>query len=70
MSLVSVGALIGVSNLGSFFTDGYRRDFMTEILVGVVGIGVLALLFDAVLVLAGRILMPWASLNRPAGVDA
>ena len=38
VSLVSVGALIGVSNLGSFFTDGYRRDFTTEIVVGVVGI--------------------------------
>jgi osmoprotectant transport system permease protein len=70
VSLVSVGALIGVSNLGSLFTDGYRRDFTTEILVGVAGIVVLALLFDALLVLAGRILMPWAALARPAGVSA
>ena len=36
VSLVSVGALIGVSSLGSLFTDGYSRDFTTEILVGVV----------------------------------
>lgn len=70
VSLVSVGALIGVSNLGSFFTDGYKRDFTTEILVGVAGIVVLALVFDAVLVLAGRVLMPWASLTRPVAVDA
>jgi osmoprotectant transport system permease protein len=70
VSLVSVGALIGVSNLGSLFTDGYRRDFTTEILVGVIAIVLLALLFDAMLVLAGRLLMPWASLTRPAGVEA
>jgi osmoprotectant transport system permease protein len=70
VSLVSVGALIGVSSLGSFFTDGFRRSFTTEILVGVVGIVVLALVFDLLLVLAGRFLMPWASLARPAGVDA
>lgn len=70
VSLVSVGALIGVSNLGSLFTDGYRRDFTTEILIGVAGIVLLALLFDALLLLAGRLLMPWASLTRPAGVEA
>ncbi len=67
VSLVSVGALIGVSSLGSFFTDGFQRDFTTEIMVGVVGIVVIALLFDAVLVLAGRILMPWAKLSKPVG---
>jgi osmoprotectant transport system permease protein len=70
VSLVSVGAIIGVSSLGSLFTDGFRRGFTTEILVGVVGIVVLALVFDALLVLAGRILMPWASLSRPSSVIA
>lgn len=59
VSLVSVGALIGVSSLGSLFTNGYRRDFQTEIVVGLVGIVVLALVLDALLVLAGRVLMPW-----------
>jgi osmoprotectant transport system permease protein len=60
ISLVSVGALIGVSNLGSLFTSGFRRDFVTEIVVGLVGIVVLALVLDALLVLAGRVLMPWS----------
>ncbi len=64
ISLVSVGALIGVSNLGSLFTSGYRRDFTTEILVGLVGIVVLALVLDALLVLAGRVLMPWSTTAR------
>jgi osmoprotectant transport system permease protein len=70
VSLVSVGALIGVSNLGSLFTDGYRRAFTTEILVGVGGIVVLAVVFDLLLVLAGRVLMPWASISRASGAKA
>jgi osmoprotectant transport system permease protein len=70
VSLVSVGALIGVSSLGSFFTDGFQRDFTTEIIVGTVGIVVVALLFDAVLVLAGRVLMPWSRAAKPLGAPA
>ncbi len=66
ISLVSVGALIGVSNLGSLFTNGYRRDFTTEIVVGLVGIVVLALVLDALLVLAGRVLMPWSRTSSRA----
>ena len=34
IALVSVGALIGVKNLGYYFTDGLQRDFITEIVVG------------------------------------
>jgi osmoprotectant transport system permease protein len=60
VSLVSVGALIGVSSLGSLFTDGFRRDFTTEIVAGVVATVVLALIFDLVLVAAGRLLLPWS----------
>jgi osmoprotectant transport system permease protein len=65
VSLVSVGALIGVSSLGSLFTDGYQRDFRTEIVIGIVATVVVALVFDAVLVLAGKLLMPWSSISRP-----
>ncbi|WP_375001828.1 ABC transporter permease [Aeromicrobium sp. CTD01-1L150] len=61
ISLVTVGALIGVSNLGSLFTSGYRRDFTTEILVGLVAIVILALAIDGLLVLLGRVLMPWSA---------
>ena len=65
VSLVSVGALIGVSSLGSLFTDGYNRDFTTEILIGVGATVLLALFFDLVLVVLGRVLLPWASVGRP-----
>lgn len=59
LSLVSVGALVGVPSLGYFFTDGYRRSFPTEIAVGIIGTIVLAAIFDLLLVLLGRVLMPW-----------
>lgn len=71
VSLVSVGALIGVSSLGSLFTDGYQRDFRTEIVIGIVATVLVALVFDALLVLAGRLLMPWTAVSRPkVGVKA
>ena len=54
VSLVSVGSLIGVTSLGTLFTDGFNRGFTTEIVVGVVAIVVVALVFDLLLVLSGR----------------
>lgn len=59
VSLVTIGALIGVSNLGSLFTDGFQRDFMTEIVIGAICVVVLALLLDLLWVLLGRLAMPW-----------
>lgn len=59
VSLVSIGALIGVSSLGSLFTDGFQRGFGTEILIGMILIVLVALAFDAILVVLARILMPW-----------
>ena len=59
LSLVSVGALIGVPSLGYFFTDGYQRSFPTEIWIGIIGTLVLAIVFDLVIVAVGRLLTPW-----------
>jgi osmoprotectant transport system permease protein len=59
ISLVSVGALIGVGGLGGLFTDGYQRDFPTEILVGIVLTVALALIADVALLTAGRLATPW-----------
>lgn len=59
ISLVSVGALIGVQSLGTLFTEGFQRSFPTEILAGLIGTVVLAVAVDAVLVILGRAAMPW-----------
>lgn len=63
VSLLSVAALIGRGGLGYLFTDGYARSFIDEIVVGIVFTVLLALVFDLVLVLLGRLLMPWS--RRP-----
>ncbi len=67
ISLVSVGALIGIGGLGELFTEGFQRDFPTEIIVGIVLTLVLALLADAVVLAIGRVLTPW---TRARGVAA
>ncbi len=59
VSLVTVGALMGVSNLGSLFTEGFQRDFRTEIVIGIVLVVALALVLDVLWVLLGRALLPW-----------
>ena len=67
ISLVSVAALVGMPNLGILFTEGLQRDFVTEIVVGLVAILILALVMDLALVLLGRFLSPWARLAAGAG---
>ncbi|WP_067826627.1 ABC transporter permease [Actinomadura kijaniata] len=60
ISLVSVGALIGVGGLGDLFTDGFNRDFPTPIVVGIVLTIALALVADGLLLALQRLLTPWA----------
>ena len=59
VSIVSVGAIIGVQQLGMLFTDGFYRFFYDPIIVGVVGCILLALVFDLVIVGVTRVLTPW-----------
>ncbi|MDN4615210.1 ABC transporter permease subunit [Leifsonia sp. F6_8S_P_1B] len=67
VSLVSVGSLIGVSNLGTLFVEGLNRYFPFEVGVGIVAIMIVALVFDLVLVLLGRLLLPWSRTDRRTG---
>lgn len=59
VSLVTVGSLIGVSNLGNLFLDGFQRSFLAEIITGIVAVMLVASAFDGLLVLLGRLAMPW-----------
>lgn len=63
VSLVSVGSLVGVSNLGTMFVQGLNQYNNAEVVTGIVGIIVIALVFDLALVLLGRLLMPWTRLG-------
>jgi osmoprotectant transport system permease protein len=64
IALATVGILVGVENLGYLFTNGLQRRITEEVLSGVVAVMVIALLIDALLVLGGRLLMPWARRSR------
>lgn len=59
ISLVSVGALVGIGGLGRLFTDGFQRDFLAEIVLGIVLTVVLALVVDLLLVAGWRASTPW-----------
>ncbi|WP_345751072.1 ABC transporter permease [Microbacterium rhizophilus] len=70
IALATVGILIGVTNLGYLFTNGFQRRIVEEILAGVVAVAVVALVVDVLLVLAGRLLLPWARASAPKGAKA
>lgn len=69
ISMVSVGAIIGIGGLGELFTLGFQQDFLTPILVGVVLSLALALAADVLLVGLQRLLTPWARVNTPVKGD-
>ncbi len=71
VSLVTVGVLVGIQSLGYLFTDGFQRRIIPEVMTGVVITFLVALLFDAVLVLLGRIILPWSRVaQQPAQAGA
>ena len=59
VSMVSVAALIGVSQLGLLFTDGFSRGAMGPILAGILACVLLAILFDLLILAGTRALTPW-----------
>ncbi|MER8182242.1 ABC transporter permease [Kitasatospora sp. NPDC094015] len=67
ISLAAVGALVGRGGLGYLFIDGFQRTFPTPIVAGIVLVALLALVTDLLLVLARRLLAPWAARRTGAG---
>lgn len=59
ISLVSVGALIGVGGLGQLFTQGFQDTYNAPIIVGIALTLVLAFVVDALLVVLRNVLTPW-----------
>jgi osmoprotectant transport system permease protein len=66
VSIVSVAALLGIPQLGSLFTDGFARDFLDPIVVGIIACMVLALVLDLAILAISRGLTPWRNAVRPA----
>ncbi|GAA0566367.1 ABC transporter permease subunit [Paractinoplanes ferrugineus] len=59
ISLVSVGALIGVGGLGQLFTRGFQLFYLEPIIVGIVLSVALAGIADLTIVLIQRWITPW-----------
>ncbi|MEJ7648937.1 MAG: ABC transporter permease subunit [Nakamurella sp.] len=59
VSLISVGSVIGVSQLGGLFLAGYVNNSVTPTIAGLIWFVVIALAFDAIVLLAVRGLTPW-----------
>ncbi len=67
IALATVGILVGVQNLGYLFTNGLDRRLIEEVFAGVVAVIVLAVVIDLLLVLLGRLLMPWQRTGAAKG---
>lgn len=59
ISLVSVGALIGIGGLGQLFTRGFQLFYIEPILVGIILSVLLAGIADLIIVLIQRAVTPW-----------
>ncbi|MGY1840204.1 MULTISPECIES: ABC transporter permease [unclassified Modestobacter] len=69
VGLVTVGAVIGISSLGTLFTDGLQRGLLGEVGTGLVLTVALALLLDGGCVLLGRLALPWTRVGIHLGDD-
>ncbi|OBJ00242.1 ABC transporter permease [Mycobacterium sp. 1482292.6] len=67
IAMVSVGSVIGIGGLGSWFTQGYQTDKSDQILAGIIALFVLAVVIDVLIVVAGRLATPWAHATRRTG---
>lgn len=66
ISIVSVGALIGVGGLGALFTRGLQLRYLDPIIVGIVLSVLLAAVCDGIIVLIQRRLTPWSRVGGRA----
>ncbi|ORW31631.1 ABC transporter permease [Mycobacterium paraense] len=64
IAMVSVGSVIGIGGLGTWFTEGYQTNKSDQIVAGIVALFVLATVIDALIVVAGRLATPWERAGR------
>ncbi|MGV0644670.1 ABC transporter permease [Mycolicibacterium sp. XJ879] len=69
ISMVSVGSVIGIGGLGTWFTEGYQANKSDQIVAGIIAIFVLAVIVDTLIMLAGRALTPWTRASRTTRIS-
>jgi osmoprotectant transport system permease protein len=67
VALVTVGSLVGYGGFGNLIITGFNSNFYRpQIMAGTIGCLALALVFDLLLIAAGRVAMPWTRRRRQA----
>lgn len=67
VALMTVGQLVGVGGFGNLIIAGFRNNFYKpQIMTATLACIALAFFLDLVLILAGRLAMPWARRRRAA----
>ena len=66
VSLVTIGAFVGVRSLGTLFTDGFQRGLVAEVVVGLAATIALELGIDALVAGIGRAATPWTRVGAAA----
>ena len=64
IAMVSVGSVIGIGGLGTWFTEGYHTNKSGQIVGGIIALFVLAVVIDVLIVLTGRLATPWERAAR------
>lgn len=64
ISMVSVGSVIGIGGLGTWFTEGYQSNKSDQIIAGIIAIFVLAVVIDTLIMLVGKAITPWTRTAR------
>jgi len=66
ISMVSVGSVIGIGGLGTWFTEGYQSDKSDQIIAGIIAIFLLAIVIDTLIMFGGKLITPWTRSARSA----
>ncbi len=64
IAMVSVGSVIGIGGLGTWFTAGYQTNKTDQILGGIIVLFALAVVVDLLIDTAGRLVTPWERAER------
>jgi osmoprotectant transport system permease protein len=64
IAMVSVGSVIGIGGLGTWFTVGYQTNKSDQIVGGIIAVLFLAFVIDMLIVLAGWLATPWERATR------
>jgi osmoprotectant transport system permease protein len=64
ISMVSVGSVIGIGGLGTWFTEGYQANKSSQIVAGIIAIFVLAVVIDTLIMVLGKAITPWTRQSR------